>query len=92
MSRSTIQSAGRVAQVSRGSRPGTSLLDHGEVKRGLVEMPDLWRWSSFRAYAYQETGLVRLNQRSVPVLKLREVTTFARVSKTARPGAPVLRT
>ncbi len=28
------------------------------VKRGLVEAPELWRWSSFRAYAYQEKGPV----------------------------------
>jgi len=28
------------------------------VRRGLVQAPELWRWSSFRAYAYQETGLI----------------------------------
>ena len=32
------------------------------VKRGLVGAPELWRWSSFRAYAYQEKGPVGLNQ------------------------------
>lgn len=32
------------------------------VKRGLVESPELWRWSSYRAYAYGEPG---------PVLKLK---------------------
>ena len=35
------------------------------VKRGLVEAPDLWRWSSFRSYAYQEPGLVKVLDRSV---------------------------
>jgi putative transposase len=35
------------------------------VKRGLVEAPEHWRWSSFRAYAYQETGPVRVNEWSV---------------------------
>jgi len=46
------------------------------VKRGLVEAPELWRWSSFRAYAYQEPGLVRVNDWSVQELKLRKATTF----------------
>jgi hypothetical protein len=31
------------------------------VKRGLVSEPDQWAWSSFRAYAYGEQGLVRVN-------------------------------
>ena len=31
------------------------------VKRGLVEEPGLWRRSSFRYYAYQEPGPVRIN-------------------------------
>ena len=31
------------------------------VKRGLVAEPEQWRWSSFRSYAYQEQGLVRVN-------------------------------
>jgi putative transposase len=30
------------------------------VKRGLVERPEQWRWSSFRAYLYSETGPVRV--------------------------------
>jgi putative transposase len=46
------------------------------VKRGLVEAPELWRWSSFRAYAYQEKGAVRLNEWSAHKLKFRQVTTF----------------
>src|SRR5882672_9809798 len=31
------------------------------VKRGLVATPEQWAWSSFRAYAYGEKGLVRVN-------------------------------
>jgi putative transposase len=46
------------------------------VKRGLVEAPELWRWSSFRAYAYQEAGPVHLNEWSAHKLKSIEVTTF----------------
>ena len=30
------------------------------VKRGLVESPELWRWSSFRDYRLGEPGAVRL--------------------------------
>ena len=64
------------------------------VKRGLVEAPEQWRWSSFRAYAYQETGPVRVNEWSVQRLKLRKPTTIpfvlTQVSKSARPGAPTV--
>ena len=31
------------------------------VKRGLVESPELWPWSSFRCYFYGETGAVIVN-------------------------------
>ena len=31
------------------------------VRAGLVEEPEHWRWSSYRSYAYGETGLVRIN-------------------------------
>jgi hypothetical protein len=31
------------------------------VKRGLVESPEQWGWSSFRVYAYGERGRVRGN-------------------------------
>jgi putative transposase len=31
------------------------------VKRGLVERPEHWAWSSFGAYAYGERGRVRVN-------------------------------
>ena len=43
------------------------------VRRGLVETPEQWRWSSFRAYAYGEIGLVRVNDWSVLKLKMRGV-------------------
>lgn len=32
------------------------------VKRGLVQVPQLWAWSSFRHYAYDEPGPVLVNQ------------------------------
>ena len=41
------------------------------VKRGLVETPDQWRWSSFRSYAYGETGTVVVNDWSVLKMKSR---------------------
>ncbi len=31
------------------------------VKRGLVESPEQWRWSSYRFYLSGETGLVQVN-------------------------------
>ena len=31
------------------------------VQRGLVEKPEQWKWSSFRAYLYEEPGAVRVN-------------------------------
>ncbi len=46
------------------------------VRRGLVESPDQWRWSSFRAYSFGEPGIVRVNDWSVHKLKARERVTF----------------
>lgn len=43
------------------------------VKRGLVERPERWRWSSFRAYAYGEIGLVRVNDWQALKTKVRAV-------------------
>ena len=31
------------------------------VQHGLVPSPELWRWSSFRSYAFAEKGLVAIN-------------------------------
>jgi len=41
------------------------------VKRGLVEDPDQWLWSSFRPYAYGEPGTVRINDAGVLEMKVR---------------------
>jgi putative transposase len=41
------------------------------VKRGLVASPELWRWSSFRAYAFGEKGPVEVNDWSVLKMKVR---------------------
>jgi putative transposase len=41
------------------------------VKRGLVASPELWRWSSFRAYFLGEAGLVRVNEWEVLKMKIR---------------------
>lgn len=43
------------------------------VRRGLVEHPVRWRWSSFRAYAYGEDGGVRVNDWTVLKLKVRKL-------------------
>jgi putative transposase len=36
------------------------------VKRGLVEKPEQWQWSSFRSYLYQEIGPVRVKFQEWP--------------------------
>ena len=41
------------------------------VKRGLVASPELWHWSSFRAYFLGEAGLVRVNEWDVLKMKIR---------------------
>jgi len=40
------------------------------VKRGLVLEAEQWEWSSFRSYAYQEVGRVRVDLWPEPVLKI----------------------
>ncbi len=40
------------------------------VRRGLVLEPEQWEWSSFRSYAYQEEGRVRVNVWPDAVLKI----------------------
>ena len=56
------------------------------VKRGLVEKPEQWRWSSFRAYLYGDTGPVRVNfQEWALEIKSRPVQSFAEV------GSPLIR-
>ena len=37
------------------------------VKRGLVTAPEDWKWSSFKAYACGEGGLVRVNCQEWPL-------------------------
>jgi putative transposase len=32
------------------------------VKEGLVQEPEQWLWSSYRSYAYDEPGMVKINQ------------------------------
>jgi len=45
------------------------------VKRGLVKEPEQWMWSSFRSYAYGESGLVQINDGQVLKLKTHSVGT-----------------
>jgi len=50
------------------------------VKRGLVEKPEQWKWSSFRAYLYGEPGPVRVNfQEWALEIKIRPVQSFGEV-------------
>jgi putative transposase len=41
------------------------------VKRGLVSSPELWMWSSFRACAVGESGVVKVNEWTVLKMKVR---------------------
>jgi putative transposase len=41
------------------------------VKRGLVETPEQWRWSSYRFYLLEEAGLVGVNQ-GWPMISFRD--------------------
>ena len=43
------------------------------VRRGLVASPEEWRWSSYRAYAYEEHGPVLVNEQQPVRLKWRGV-------------------
>jgi putative transposase len=41
------------------------------VQRGLVKSPELWPWSSFRAYLLGEAGVVKINDWDVLKMKIR---------------------
>jgi putative transposase len=41
------------------------------VQHGLVASPELWKWSSFRAYAFGEAGPVKVNDWEVLKMKIR---------------------
>ena len=43
------------------------------VRRGLVASPEEWRWSSYRAYAYEENRPVMVNEQQPVRLKLRDM-------------------
>ena len=40
------------------------------LKRGLVQKPEQWKWSSYRAYAYGERGVVLVNEQLPAKLKM----------------------
>ncbi len=58
------------------------------VKRGLVLQPEQWLWSSFRHYAYDETGPVLVNEQHPSEMKARSPKT---TDATPRPILPPLR-
>jgi putative transposase len=41
------------------------------VQRGLVKSPELWPWSSFRAYFLGEAGAVKVNEWDELKMKIR---------------------
>jgi len=42
------------------------------VKRGLVEAPELWLWSSSRYYAFREGGTVLISEQTPAKLRTQE--------------------
>ena len=54
------------------------------VKRGLVDSPEKWKWSSFRFYRYGEMGMVRVNFQEWP-LEIKRVPKTQFGSAAARP-------
>jgi len=42
------------------------------VKRGLVPLPELWAWSSFRAYMYGEPSVVEIEELEAPKTKKKQ--------------------
>jgi putative transposase len=58
------------------------------VKRGLALEPDQWLWSSFRHYAYDETGPVLVNEQQPAKMKIRSSNT---VDEPPLPILPPLR-
>ena len=63
------------------------------VKRGLVDKPELWEWSSFRSYLYQETGLVRVKLQEWPLeIKALPVAAFSDGNSASLiPSGPLIR-
>ena len=60
-------------KVWNGKKVGEKLeyMHQNRVKRGLVASPELWAWSSFRAYALGEAGPVMLNDWPKPKFAVR---------------------
>jgi hypothetical protein len=59
------------------------------VKRGLVDQPEQWKWSSFRDYRYGEMGGVRVNfQEESPEIKARPMQEFGDATG---PVSPLIR-
>ena len=46
-------------------------IHRNSVTRGLVDSPEKWKWSRFRSYRYGETGLVKINDTDILVVKIR---------------------
>lgn len=56
---------------ARKHREKLRYIHRNPVKRGLVESPEQWKWSSFRAYAYGELGPVLVNDGSEVKMKMK---------------------
>src|SRR5260370_33811870 len=68
----------------------TSLMHRNPVQRGLVASPELWHWSSFRAYFLGEAGPVRVNEGDVLKRKIRPPAGGGEVERCRRVWRPLL--
>jgi hypothetical protein len=82
---STILTCGASANTIEKLR----YMPRNPAKRGLVERPEQWRWSSFRSYLYGEVGAVRVNYQEWPLgIERRPVEKF---NDENRPPRPLIR-
>jgi putative transposase len=58
------------------------------VVRGLVLEPEQWRWSSYRHYAYGESGVVLVNELQKAELKVMPRAVVPTLRKPRRVGQP----
>ncbi len=49
--------------TAKKEREKLKYMHRNPVKRGLVDAPELWEWSSFRFYLYGEIGVVKVNSK-----------------------------
>ena len=83
---------------AQADREAARYMHRNPVNRGRLLEPEQWQRSSYRSYAYQEEGRVKINQWPKAVMKVRAVAYLESqgstagaprpLHKTAKPGPP----